>query len=300
MISVIMLTYNREGLISRAIDSILAQTYPGFELLIVDNGSTDRSGVIADGYADRDSRVRVIHRERGNIGAGRNTGLDAAQGGYITFIDDDDWVEPDFLAFLLGLIQEHDADVAICGAADKAFNEKKLMTAEEALIELMWREKYSTGFPMKLFRAELFRNMRFSETDQFDDIGLIYRLFTLSRAIAYHGRPKYHVFRHPGNNSAWTTDHSLLTPETLEEYLSAYRARTEWLCERFPGSTPTWQYFEWSFMISMVEKIQRLNLSGCGEHFEKMKRQLREHQGEFLGSPNILPFEKNWMKQYCL
>ena len=74
MISVIMLTYNREALVSRAIESILAQTCRDFEFLIVDNGSTDRSGEIADTYAAQDSRIRVIHRERGNIGAGRNTG----------------------------------------------------------------------------------------------------------------------------------------------------------------------------------------------------------------------------------
>ena len=96
MISVIMLTYNRETLVRRAIESILAQTYLNFEYVIVDNGSTDRSGAIADEYATKDARIRVIHRERGNIGAGRNTGLDAAKGEYIAFVDDDDWAEPDF------------------------------------------------------------------------------------------------------------------------------------------------------------------------------------------------------------
>ena len=78
MISVIMLTYNRESFVSHAIESILAQTYRDFEFIVVDNGSTDSSGQIADEYAARDSRIRVLHRDRGNIGAGRNTELDAA------------------------------------------------------------------------------------------------------------------------------------------------------------------------------------------------------------------------------
>ena len=124
MISVIMLTYNRERLVPRAIESILNQTYQDFEFLIVDNGSTDKSGKIADTYARQDTRIRVIHRERGNIGAGRNTGLDTARGAYITFLDDDDWAEPDFLEFLVELLEENAADVAICGAADKAFDER--------------------------------------------------------------------------------------------------------------------------------------------------------------------------------
>ena len=80
MISVMMLTYNREALVGRAIESILNQTYRDFEFIIVDNGSADRSGEIADAYAARDARIRVIHRARGNIGAGRNTALDAARG----------------------------------------------------------------------------------------------------------------------------------------------------------------------------------------------------------------------------
>ena len=144
MISVLMLTYNREELVSWAIESILNQTY----------------------------RVRVIHRERGNIGAGRNTGLDAARGEYIAFLDDDDWVEPDFLEFLLGLAQDSQADVGICGTQDKTFDEKKVMAAEEAMIELLWRKKFNVGFPTKLIRQELFHNCRFSETSRFDDIYL--------------------------------------------------------------------------------------------------------------------------------
>ena len=152
MISVIMLTYNRESLVPRAIESILNQTYRDFEYIIVDNGSTDKSGQIADEYAQKDDRIRVLHREKGNIGAGRNTGLDAARGDYIAFVDDDDWAEPDFLEFLLNLLEESAADVAICGAADKPFDEKRVMTAEEALIELMWRKKYNMAFPTKLFR----------------------------------------------------------------------------------------------------------------------------------------------------
>lgn len=299
MISVIMLTYNREALVSRAIESILAQTCRDFEFIIVDNGSTDRSGRIAEEYAARDARIRVLHRQRGNIGAGRNTGLDAAHGEYIAFIDDDDWAEPDFLEFLLGLIRESDADVAICGATNKAFDEKKVMTAEEALIELMWRKKYNMAFPTKLFRQELMDGMRFPESGVYDDISLMYRLLAEAKAVAYHGLPKYTFYRHPGNNSAWTTDYRLLTPETLDEYLSAYSTRTEWLCERFPIRAPTWRYFEWSFMISMVEKVHRLDIEGFAVQLDHMKQELQDHKEDFLSCEELLEFEREWMKQYC-
>lgn len=298
MISVIMLTYNRENLVSRAIESILGQTYRDFEFIIVDNGSTDASGQTAQRYAARDKRVRVIRRERGNIGAGRNTGLDAARGEYVAFIDDDDWAEPDFLEFLLKLLEENQADVSICGAADRIFDEKKVMTAEEALIELMWRKKYNMAFPTKLIRRELMETLRFPEDGSYDDIALMYRLLAEAKTVAYHGLPKYTFYRHGDNISAWTTNHELLTPEILDEYLTAYRTRTEWLSRRFPDSAAAFCYFKWSFMISMVEKIKRLNIRNCDKQLAAMERELRAHRHEFLSAPETLGFEKEWMKQY--
>lgn len=297
-ISVLMLTYNRESLVSRAIESILAQTYSNFEFIIVDNGSTDTSGQIADEYAQKDSRIRVIHRDKGTISAGRNTALDAAQGDYIAFIDDDDWAEPDFLEFLLNLALENDADVAICGAADKVFDEKCIMTAEEALIELMWRKKYNVAFPTKLFHRNMFASVRFPEDKTFDDIALMYKLLAEANRVVYHGLPKYTFYRHEGNNSSWTTHHEQLTPEILQEYLDAYRTRTEWLSERFPNSADAFAYFEWSFMISMVEKIERLHLTACQAEKQTLVEYLRTVRVQFLHSPYILNFEKEWLNQY--
>jgi len=127
----------------------------------------------------------------------------------------------------------------------------------------------------------------------------MYKLLAGAKQVAYHGLPKYTFYRHPGNNSAWTTNHSLLTPEVLDEYLAAYRARTVWLSERFPNRAAAWRYFEWSFMISMVEKINRLGITGCGKQLEAMKRELADHKAEFLACPEILEFEKAWIVKYC-
>ncbi len=296
--SVIMLTYNREKFVGRMIECILAQTMRDFEFIIVDNGSTDSSGKIADEYSVKDERIRVIHRERGNIGSGRNAGLDAAICEYVVFVDDDDICEKDFLEFLYNLLKTNDADISICGAADKVFDEKKIMSAEEALIELMWRKKYNMAFPTKLFKRELVKNLRFPEDGAFDDIALMYRLLAKAKKVAYHGLPKYSFFRHEGNNSAWTTNHELLTAETLDEYLHAFRERTLWLSRIFPESAHAFQYFEWSFMISMVDKIIRLNLKNCSKQLEKMKQELNENFDEFYSGDLTLDFEKEWMEKY--
>lgn len=297
-ISVIMLTYNREKLVGRMIECILVQTFRDFEFIIVDNGSTDQSSAIVDEYSVKDSRIRVIHRERGNIGSGRNSGLDAANGDYIAFVDDDDTCEPDFLEFLYNLTIENNAEVSICGATGKVFDEKRVMTAEEALIELMWRKKYNMAFPTKLYQRELAASLRFPVEGAYDDIALMYRLLALPQRVAYHGLEKYTFNRHGGNNSAWTTNHRLLTPETLDEYLRAYKERTQWLSNLFPNSAAAFRYFEWSFMISMVEKAMRLQVAGCERQLEAMKRELSENYDEFLGCAYILDFEKDWLKEY--
>ena len=97
LISIIVPVYNTEKYLDRCIQSILSQTYTDFELLLIDDGSTDSSGVICDKYAEQDSRVRVFHKENGGVSSARNIGLDNANGVWITFCDSDDWVYPYWL-----------------------------------------------------------------------------------------------------------------------------------------------------------------------------------------------------------
>ena len=114
MISIIIPIYNSAALLPRCLDSILAQTYRDFTLILVNDGSTDGSGKICDGYAEKDERIRVIHKENGGVSSARNAGLDAADGEYITFIDSDDAIPPGYLETLYMAASGSGADVAIC------------------------------------------------------------------------------------------------------------------------------------------------------------------------------------------
>lgn len=297
-ISVIMLTYNRENLVARAIESLLAQTLTDFEFIIIDNGSTDRSGKIADEYSARDGRIRVCHRDRGAIGAGRNTGLNLAQGEYIAFIDDDDIVSPDFLNFLYQLALEKNADVSICGSNFLLNDIKLVMNAEEAIITLMWRKLYNNAFPTKLIKRSLFNNVRFDEHARYDDVGLMYRILAKAVIIAYHGLPKYTFFRHGHNNSIATEKDCMITSEYLHDYRTAYHDRMLWLCKKFPESSGYWRYFNWSFQVSMVHKITDNHLRGCEEHLREMRYELAKNQVEFLNCPWVQDFEKEYMRKY--
>ena len=110
-ISVIVPVYNVEQYLPRCIDSILDQTFTDFELLLIDDGSKDKSGEICDNYAKKDSRIRVFHKENGGVSSARNLGLYNAKGKYIAFIDADDWVENEYLRIMYKHGEEECADI---------------------------------------------------------------------------------------------------------------------------------------------------------------------------------------------
>lgn len=114
MISIIVPVYKAEKYLHRCVDSILAQSYTNFELLLIDDGSPDNSGAICDEYAAKDSRVRVFHKENGGVSSARQLGIEQALGEYTIHADSDDWVEPNMLERLYGEANKKNADMVIC------------------------------------------------------------------------------------------------------------------------------------------------------------------------------------------
>ena len=119
LISVVVPIYNVEKYLNRCVDSILNQTFTDFELILVDDGSPDNCGKICDEYAEKDNRVRVIHKPNGGLSDARNAGIEWAlknsDSEWITFIDSDDWVHPNYLEFLLQAAEKNNTSVSICG-----------------------------------------------------------------------------------------------------------------------------------------------------------------------------------------
>ena len=113
-VSIIVPVYKAEAYLHRCVDSILAQTFTNWELLLIDDGSPDRSGAICDEYASKDARIRVFHKENGGVSSARQKGQDEAQGEYTIHADPDDWVEPTMLEELYKKAKEDDADMVIC------------------------------------------------------------------------------------------------------------------------------------------------------------------------------------------
>lgn len=139
LISIIVPVYNVELYLDKCIQSILAQSYPNFELLLIDDGSSDGSKEICDKYAKLDSRIRVFHRINGGVSSARNAGLEKAKGDWIAFIDADDWVFPNFLSDFVANL-ENNVDLYIQGYVDsnndKFVKDNRYWVSSDLIVEL--------------------------------------------------------------------------------------------------------------------------------------------------------------------
>lgn len=172
MISVVIPVYNVEKYLAECVDSVLGQTYQDYEIILVDDGATDSSGAMCDEYAQKDARIRVIHQPNGGLSAARNSGLKAAQGEYIYFLDSDDYIEPTALADLVATAQQEQADVVFfdgyvffdeCEEDNTVsrYERKEVYATQngrDILPQLLKNEEYRTAVPLMLFRTNYLTN----------------------------------------------------------------------------------------------------------------------------------------------
>lgn len=172
LVSIIIPVYNVERFLERCICSVLQQSYKRLEIILVDDGSTDDSGNICEKYANRDSRIHVLHKENGGLSSARNAGMDMMSGVFFTFIDSDDWVEDNYIKELVRNIHdEENIDIVQCGYCERNDNkeciydahifEELLATKKEIMDAFFKSQNLKTMAWMKLYRAELFQSIRF-------------------------------------------------------------------------------------------------------------------------------------------
>lgn len=173
LISVIVPVYNVEKYLGECVDSILNQTYTNIEVILIDDGSKDNSGVICNQYEKKDNRVKVIRKTNEGVSSARNLGIAEAKGEWISFVDSDDWIEPNYLEELLKSAKENGAEIAMCGY-NRVTGEKKESINSLGKVFTLNRREYiikllnpQTGYGfchMKIFKAECIKNTVFDTT----------------------------------------------------------------------------------------------------------------------------------------
>lgn len=208
LISVIVPVYKVENYLRRCIESIQAQTYRNLEIILVDDGSPDNCGAICDEYASGDERIHVIHKANGGLSDARNTGINVARGEYLGFIDSDDFIANDMYELLYQRIIEENADISICDAAVTNDGEKATFTDSEAkdifegediLLAMIYRNRFTVNTWNKLYRRELFQNIRFPKGMLYEDLATTYKLMMQAKCVVYSHSKKYAYVQRNGS-----------------------------------------------------------------------------------------------------
>jgi len=235
LISVIVPIYNVEPYIHKCVDSILAQSYANFEIILVDDGSPDNCGKICEKYASDNPSVKVIHKENGGLSDARNAGLDIAKGEFICFVDSDDWCEKEMLQTAFDAMELSKCDMVAFGTfhdfiengknfrtvIKSAKCEHRVNSFEESL-SLLIAESLSVTTCSKLYKKKVFANLRFPKGKLFEDTWIFPKLFENGCNMFIIEKPLYHyAIRNNGNNIIAT-----FNPQKMEnlEALKSWQA----------------------------------------------------------------------------
>lgn len=274
-ISVIIPVYNIQQHLRECLDSVLGQSYPHLQVICVDDGSTDESPAILAEYAQKDPRVQVIRQQNAGPGAARNTGLEAATGEYVIFLDSDDWFEPDFLEQMVDTAQREGADVAICRAVEfdtnsgrelpsewmmkKQYLPGKLAFAPQEMADHLFQFTY--GMPWdKFYRRELLTSssIRYPALKNSEDLAFVYPTLLAATRIAVVDEVLIH---HRINRMASVSNSRCGQPEApyeafqiVKEYLEQHQ-----LMDTYRRSFLNWamEFLVWHISNMSQRDIQR-------------------------------------------
>ena len=231
-ISVIIPAYNIQEYLGPTLDSVLAQTYDNLEIIIINDGSKDGTGAVADAYAAKDSRVKVIHKENGGVTSARLRGVAEASGAYIGFVDGDDFIEPQMYARLMENLLTYDADISHCGyqmvfpsRVDYYHNTGRLVPqgGKQGCTDLLDGSFVEPGLWNKLYRGELFVGMAewMDSTIRInEDLLMNFYLFRQAKKAVFEDVCPYHyVLRKGSAATSRLNEHKLKDPLKVQRRL---------------------------------------------------------------------------------
>lgn len=206
-VSMIIPVYNVEKYLPRCIKSVLDQTYQDLEIILVDDGTKDNSGLMCDDYASKDNRIRVIHKENGGLSSARNSGIEIATGDAVFFLDSDDYLSTECIEKMVCLMEENDADISIIQmkyipenvnneCADNEVNNFVVMNSEKAIEESLYQRLYTCCAPAKLYKRSAIGNVRFPMGRISEDLATCHLFLDNANRIVYSSYYGYYYRQH--------------------------------------------------------------------------------------------------------
>ena len=206
LISIIIPCFNAEKTLEKCLESVVQQSYANLEIIIIDDGSTDETSLIYNKFQSNDERILVLKQQNSGVSKARNTGVKAATGDYICFVDSDDWAELNYCSELYSLLVGENADISIVEASyedengnvlcSKPISDEKIFDGNRALVLLLEDQEIQSHPWGKLFKADLLKNVHFPENLKcFEDYSTLFKIFNKAVKVIKSNEKLYHYIQ---------------------------------------------------------------------------------------------------------
>lgn len=282
LISVIVPIYNVEKYLERSVGALLGQTYQNLEIILVDDGSKDRSGEMCDDFAKKDTRVKVIHKENGGSSSARNMGIAAATGDYIGFCDSDDYPEADMYENLLNIMREH-ADAVIAQAMSSDYTEdgtlvkgpykdsgKVNFLTKQEMFRLLMLHVGDSSFCTKLIKADYMKQFRFEEGRLNEDFELVIRMLKGVNGVYSLEKNGYNIVLRSGSNSR-NVFREILYNSMIENSDRAFKMMEESYPELREEGIRFWYFQRLDYMLHIPVSYMKKSNTVCWNIIRDLK-----------------------------
>ena len=237
-LSVIVPVYNVENYLEKCVKSIIEQNIIDFEVILVDDGSTDNSGHLCDELSKNDARIQVIHKKNGGLSSARNAGLLKATGKYVSFIDSDDFIDPNMYETMLDALERTGKDIAACGRIIDLWGLKEKIefviereqeyTREEAIKEILLLRNMDVSACDKVYKRCLFDSIKYPEGKISEDAAIIFELLSNTNGVVHVGKPFYHYVYRKNSISKSKYNH-----QNYDSYMNCVKTQ-KYILSNFP------------------------------------------------------------------
>ena len=290
-VSIIIPIYNAENHLEKCIESAVKQTYGDLEIILINDGSSDGSGIICRSFADKDSRIVLVEQENAGVSVARNKALDVATGELITFIDSDDHVKEDYVEYMVHLFEQYGSDITCCGQVknQNANDQPELIKGSEACLK-----RYLTTndiFPSvwgKLYTKQVFNGVRFPVGRRYEDTYILFRLLDRCSSLTIGQILKYCYNNNP--ESFVNEDFS----QSQMDIVDAMTAQREFIAQKYPQLT---QYANAMVIYGANRCLMRMADLGVfsSENITRLKPIYKEYGKDYIKGEHTW-FAKNFSR----
>lgn len=284
LVSIIVPVYQVERYLDRCVKSIVAQTYRNLEVILVDDGSPDRCGEMCDRYAEKYANIQVIHQENQGLSVARNHAVPVSKGEYITFVDSDDYITPDYVEYLVRLAQTYHADVSAGGfvyqyenrpqATPRDETKAGFCATEEALSQMNYGKDFSVFAWGKLYKRKLVEAHPYPAGKLYEDVATTYKIVGDSSGIAYGNKQIYYWLQRAGSTTRGGFSEKQL------DGLEAVERQLDYIAQNFAAALPAAKYRHTAKAVELMSVC--FASGGDKKVFQILKTHMDQYSKEVL------------------